>query len=486
MFEARFYNFSKRENSTARPDITAGLVFNFTLKDRAALNSPDFRVDLGGADVVPTYNYCYVAAWDRYYFINDWTADHNLWIAHCSVDVLATYKDVILASTQFVSYSSVSGSAWLADTRVPVLKDVTVGQASAALPIFISTGIYILSCIGKTGSCLYALDLGNLKRLIASISDGGDEFAQQAEDRARNIMQGGANPLSAEDLVGFATLATQNDLLGNAYGNAPSCLRSCIYVPFSSSPFAAGPGEAINLGNFVTQVTGVPVNATPATGSVSVGIPWHFSDWRRGYCEQVYLYLPLVGMVGVSSDNLTHAESITVNYSYTCTDGVVAYQIVSGGEIIGSYGGSCAINYPLGVNQQASAGQVMQSVIQGITQTVSAGITGNVVGAAAGAVGTAYSAISTALSSHPSCVGGIGGGAGSGLSRAVTCYTVAHSTVIEPAAMAATMGVPTMQPLQLSSCSGYCQCANAHVSAEASLEELSQISALLNSGFFIE
>lgn len=486
MFEARFYNFSKRENSTARPDLTAGLVFNFTLKDRAALNSPDFRVDLGGADVVPFYNYCYVAEWDRYYFIKDWTADHNLWIAHCSVDVLATYKDVILASTQFVSYSSVSGSAWLADTRVPVLKDVTVGQASAALPIFISTGIYILSCIGKTGSCLYALDLGNLKRLIASISDGGDEFAQQAETRAQQFLQGGTNPLSAEDMLGFATLATQNDLLGNAYGNAPSCLRSCIYVPFSSSPFAAGSGETINLGNYVTGVTGVPVNATPATGSITVSIPWHFSDWRRGYCEQVYLYLPLVGMVGVSSDNLTHTDTITVNYAYTCTDGVVAYQIVAGGEVIGSYGGSCAINYPLGVNQQASAGQVMQSVIQGLTQTVSAGITGNVVGAVAGAAGTAYSAISTALSSHPSCVGGIGGGAGSGLSRSVICYTVAHNTVIEPSDMAATMGIPTMKPLQLSSCSGYCQCANAHVSAEASLEELSQISALLNSGFFIE
>lgn len=486
MFEARFYNFSKRENSTARPDLTAGLVFNFTLKDRAALNSPDFRVDLGGADVVPFYNYCYVAEWDRYYFINDWTADHNLWIAHCSVDVLATYKDVILASTQFVSYSSVSGSPWLADTRVPVLKDVTVGQASAALPIFISTGIYILSCIGKTGSCLYALDLGNLKRLIASISDGGDEFAQQAETRAQQFLQGGTNPLSAEDMLGFATLATQNDLLGNAYGNAPSCLRSCIYVPFSSSPFAAGSGETINLGNYVTGVTGVPVNATPATGSITVSIPWHFSDWRRGYCEQVYLYLPLVGMVGVSSDNLTHTDTITVNYAYTCTDGVVAYQIVAGGEVIGSYGGSCAINYPLGVNQQASAGQVMQSVIQGLTQTVSAGITGNVVGAVAGAAGTAYSAISTALSSHPSCVGGIGGGAGSGLSRSVICYTVAHNTVIEPSDMAATMGIPTMKPLQLSSCSGYCQCANAHVAAEASLEELSQISALLNSGFFIE
>ena len=473
--------FSKRQNSTKQPDTTGWEELEVTLKGGTSIENPTLTLKH------EFFTYNYVVFRDRYYFVDDIVALRNdLYEVSLSLDILATYKSEILATTQFVSYSSVSGSPWLADTRVPVLKDVTVGQASAALPIFISTGIYILSCIGKTGSCLYALDLGNLKRLIASISDGGDEFAQQAETRAQQFLQGGTNPLSAEDMLGFATLATQNDLLGNAYGNAPSCLRSCIYVPFSSSPFAAGPGETINLGNYITGVTGVPVNATPATGSITVEIPWHFSDWRRGYCEQVYLYLPLVGMVSVSSDNLTHTDTITVNYAYTCTDGVVAYQIISGGEVIGSYGGSCAINYPLGVNQQASAGQVMQSVIQGLTQTVSAGITGNVVGAVAGAAGTAYSAISTALTSHPSCVGGIGGGAGSGLSRSVICYTVAHNTVIDPADMAATMGVPTMKPLALSSCSGYCQCANAHVALSAPVPEINAVDAWLNSGFYIE
>lgn len=492
-FEVKFFKFAKRENSTARPDLSGGLTVNCVLKDDCSLNNPDLLIEFthatqGGPDpnAWPDYNYCYVVPWGKYFFVSDWTNEGVLWRARCAIDALASYKDEILASTQFVSYSSVSGGAWLPDTRIPVMRDCVVGSASAALPIFISTGIYILSCIGKVGSCLYALGLSNLKALISSISGSTDSFANEAETRASQFLQGGAAPLSAEDMLGFATLATQNDLLGNAYGNAPNCLRSCIYVPFSSSPFAAGGGEPIWLGNYNTNVTGVPVNATPATGSVSVSIPWHYSDWRRGYCEQVYLYLPLVGMVSVSSDNLTHADAITVNYSYTCTDGVVAYQIVSGGEIVGSYGGSCAINYPLGVNQQASAGQVMQSVIQGISQTVSAGITGNVVGAVTGAVGGAYSAISTALTSHPSSVGGIGGGAGSGLSRDVTCYTVAHSTVVSPAEMTATMGRPTMRPVQLSNCSGYCQCANAHVSAVASLEELSMITGLLNSGFYIE
>lgn len=471
-------NFSKRQNSTKQPDTTGWEEFEATLKGGTSIESPTFTLRHS------FFNYNYVVFRDRFYFVDDIVALRNdLYEVSLSLDILATYKNEILQSTQFVSYSNVSGGAWLADTRIPVLKSTVVGSSSVALPFFLSGGWYILSCIGKVGSCLYALQLVKLKELIASISAGNDDFQQLATDRVNNYF-GGHPPRTAEEaLYALAQVSTQNDILGKAYGNAPSCLRSCLYVPFVVP--AVG-GEEIWLGNYNTQVTGVVISAEPVTGSISVSIPWHFSDWRRGYCEQVYLYLPLVGMVSVSSDNLTHTSSITINYSYTVTDGTVAYQIIAGGEIIGSYGGSCAINYPLGVNQQASAGQVTQAIMQGVAQTVSAGITGNVAGAVAGIASTAYNALDTALTSHPSCVGGIGGGAGSGLSHSVTCYTVAHDTVISPSEMSATMGIPTMKPLQLSSCSGYCQCANAHVALSAPVPEINAVDAWLNSGFYIE
>lgn len=470
--------FSKRQNSTKQPDTTGWEELEVTLKGGTSIENPTLTLKH------EFFTYNYVVFRDRYYFVDDIIALRNdLYEVSLSLDILATYKDEILATTQFVSYSSVSGGAWLADTRIPVLKSTVVGSASTALPFFLSGGWYILSCIGKVGSCLYALSLNNLKALIASISGGTDDFEQAAINRVDNYFGGQAPATAEEALYALAQVTTQNDILGKAYGNAPSCLRSCLYVPFVVNSQG---GETIWLGNYNTGVTGVVISAAPVTGSVSVSIPWHFSDWRRGYCEQVYLYLPLVGMVSVSSDNLTHTDSITINYSYTSTDGTVAYQVIAGGEIIGSYGGSCAINYPLGVNQQASAGQVTQAIMQGVAQTVSAGITGNVVGAVAGIAATAYNALDTALTSHPSCVGGIGGGAGSGLSHSVTCYTVAHDTVIDPADMAATMGVPTMKPLALSSCSGYCQCANAHVALSAPVPEINAVDAWLNSGFYIE
>lgn len=472
-------NFSKRQNSTKQPDTTNWEELEVTLKGGTSIEQPTLTLKHN------FFNYNYVVFRDRYYFVDDIVALRNdLYEVSLSLDILATYKSEILATTQFVSYSSVSGGAWLADTRIPVLKSTVVGSASTALSFFLNEGYYILSCIGKVGSCLYALSLTNLKALIASIAGGNDDFEQDAINRVDNYFGGQAPATAEEALYALAQVTTQNDILGKAYGNAPSCLRSCVYVPFVVP--VAGGEPSIYLGNYSTGVPGVVVSAKPVTGSVSVSIPWHFSDWRRGYCEQVYLYLPLVGMVSVSSDNLTHTDSITINYSYTVTDGTVAYQVVAGGEIIGSYGGSCAINYPLGVNQQASAGQVTQSIMQGVAQTVSAGITGNVVGAVAGIAATAYNALDTALTSHPSCVGGIGGGAGSGLSRSVTCYTVAHDTVINPSDMAATMGVPTMKPVLLSNCSGYCQCANAHVELSAPLPEINAVDAWLNSGFYIE
>lgn len=483
MFDVYLFKYAKKENSTARPALETGRLLKCTLKDTCSLNRPDFLIDFDDMNAWPDFSYIYVPVWGKYFFVRDWVNEKPLWRASCEIDVLASYRSEILASTQYVSYSSVQGNAWLADTRIPVLKSTTVGSSSVALPFFLQGGWYILSCIGKTGSCLYALSLANLKALINSIAGGTDDFEQAAINRVDTYFGGQAPATAEEALYALAQVTTQNDILGKAYGNAPSCLRSCLFVPFVVQSQG---GETIYLGNFNTGVTGVIVSAAPVTGSVSVSIPWHFSDWRRGYCEQVYLYLPLVGMVAVSSDNLTHTSTITVNYSYTCTDGTVAYQIVAGGEIIGSYGGSCAINYPLGVNQQASAGQVTQAITQGMTQAVSAGIVGNIPGAIAGVAATAYNAMDVALTSHPSCVGGIGGGAGSGLSHSVTCYTVAHNTIIEPSAMRDTMGVPTMMPLQLSQCSGYCQCANAHVAANASLEELSAITVHLNSGFYIE
>lgn len=477
-----FGKVSKRKNSTLQPTLSTS--YDVLFKSPTSLDRPTFTINADSFD----YNYAKMD--DRYYFVTDIVSRNNdLWEVSCELDALATFKSEILASTQYVCYSSVSGGTWLADTRIPVLKSTTATKNATPVSVLSSIGCYILSVVGKDSAATYMFNTdANIKAIINKISDWESDGIQ---DILNEI-----DPTDTDTLLESLSKVTVNTgFIGNAYSQAPSCIRSCIYVPFDYALAPSQGNENIYLANFDTEVSGYRLSSRPVTGTTSVAIPWHFSDWRRGYCEDVYLYLPLVGMVGLSADSLTNVSAITVKWSATYTDGCIAYEVLAGNEIIGTYGGNCSVNYPIGINQQASAGEIANAFINGLEKTVSAGINSSispvstsmaVAGMGVEAVIGAYNVQNVASSSNASCIGGIGGGAGAGLDLTIACYTVAHNTVVNPSDMAATMGYPTMKPLTLSSCSGYCQCANAHVSAAAEGPYLNMIDAYLNGGFYIE
>lgn len=474
---------NKRRNSTLQPTLSTS--FDVLLKTPTSLHTPTFTINASAFD----FNYL---KWDdRYYFVTDVVArNNNLWDVSAVIDVLATYKTDILASTQYVSYSSEQGNAWLADTRIPVLRSTLASKNTTPTGVLSRIGCYVLSVVGKSSAATYVFqDDSTIKGII-------DQIATWESQGISNI----ESMIDATDtdtlLESIAKVLTNTGFVGNAYSNAPSCIRSCVWLPFdyARAPIT-GQDNPIYLGNFPTDKNGQRISSRPLYDSVLIAIPWHFSDWRRGYCEDVYLYLPLVGMVSISADSITNVSSLTIDWSVTYTDGCISYEVKAGNEIIGTYGGNCSANYPIGINQQASAGEIAQAFIGGLEKTISAGVNSSispvsaatsVAGMAAEATIGAYNVQNVASSSHPSCVGGIGGGAGVGLDLNIACYTVAHNTIVEPADMVATMGRPTMKPLQLSTLTGFCQCANAHVSAAAEASELDAIDSYLNSGFYIE
>lgn len=493
-----FGSFSKRRNSTKRP-VSLSDQRTVKLKEATSVDAPTFILTGNNFD----HNY---AKWDdRYYFIVDIRSIHNNMIeVDCVLDPLATYKADILASTQYVAYSSVLGDQWLADTRLPVLKSVNTSKSTAAIStLFNASGFYVLTVVGKDGCNTFAVDLATLEKLLDKINDWSDDLIDDILAGNYPWSQGQSavtydfsSPEAATE--SFAKMNMLTGFAGNAYESAPSCIRSCIWVPFFATPFV-DTGKDLYLGQFNADINPRPfvIKGEPVSGSISINIPWHFSDWRRSYCEDVYLYLPLVGMVSLSADNLAQSSSLTIKYSATATDGCVCYQVVSGNQIIGSYGGQCSANYPIGISQQASAGAIAQTAFEGLHKTVNAGFSAasslNPVGIVAGAadagmtaIEAGYNTMNVAMSRNNSCIGGVGGGAGAGLDLNVTCYTVAHDTIISPSDMQQTMGLPTMKPLQLSSCTGYCQCINAHVEAPAMAAELDAIDSMLNSGFYIE
>lgn len=489
---ASFYKFSKRKNSTKQPTGT-GTQYSVDLKSGTSFISPTLLLNISGK---PDYNY--LSFEGRYYFITDIVSvRQDLWEISAGVDVLATYKTEILASTQFVAYSSQSGSTWLADTRIPLLKNATVSQAASTMNfLFTAGGFYVLAAVGEGGCEVYCTDRSNINAMIQDLSTWTNDL-RTAITAALPHTTPADEKQATENLY---TVMMETGIVGNAYLDAPNCIRSCIWVPFFISSFADGGGTTIKLGAYDTGATAYKCKTSPVTNSASVSIPWQHSDWRRATCEEVYLYLPLVGLVNVPSDEIINESSISVEWSATATDGCIAYRVTAGNQVIGTYGANASVNFPIGISQQASAGEIVQTAFAGVQKTVSngisavgSGLSGNVGGAIGSgvmagfdAIDTAYKTIDIAMTRHNSCIGGIGGGAGVGLSLDLKCFTVSHNTVITPSTMQTTMGLPTMKPIALSTLTGYCECANAHVEAGATGPELNAIDAMINSGFFIE
>lgn len=479
-----FGKVSKRKNSTLQPSLTTS--FDVLFKTPTSLDRPTFTLSADSFD----YNYAKMD--DRYYFVTDIVSRNNdLWEVTCELDPLATFKSEILASTQFVSYSSVKSSDWLMDSRIPILSQGVAHKTRIINPVLSRSGNYVLSVNGANGCSLYKVSLSDLQSLISEVSTWKNDLLNDFLDNLTS--PGGDIVVATENMYKVIARA---GAVGNAYSDAPSNIRSCIWVPFSDSAFnVTQAGKSIYLGQFDTTVTADEIASTPYTDSFTFSIPWTYSDWRRAKCEDLYLYLPMVGLTSIDSENITSNDSMTIRYSLTPTDGAIAYEIECGNQIIGSYGASCSANYPIGISQQSSAGELINSVLSGAEKAVNMAINSSIspvsTGAAIAGTGlnvlqTSYDFANTQYTRHNTTIGGIGGGVGAGLDLYATLFDVVHAPLIEPSQMVATMGYPTMKPLTLSSCSGYCQCANAHVSAAAESEYLNMIDAYLNSGFYIE
>ena len=494
-----FAKVAKRRNSTLQATFSTS--YDCVLKAPTSLDRPTFLISAASFD----YNLAKYG--DRYYFIDDIVSVRNgQFEVSCILDVLATYKTEILASTQYVAYSSLSGGTWLVDTRLPLTKDATVDSKTTTLNfLFNDTGFYVLSAVGENGCKTYGLDKASLEQLLQNVTTWKNNDVSSIESLIGLPPSGTDETTAINAMIAYMQnlqrAAIQTGFLGNAFADAPNCIRSCIWVPFFSTFFVTGGGGAtIHLGAYDTGVPAWDCKVTPESRTASVQIPWQYNDWRRAVCEEVYLYLPLVGMVSIPSDEIVRESAINVEWSATATDGCIAYRLTAGSQVIGTYGANCSVNVPIGISQQASAGEITQSVLNGVTSVASGGISavaaaasGNVVGAVANAARAglsagqgAYDTLNVMNTRHNSCIGGLGGGAGVGLDLNLTCFTVAHPTVINPSDMQATMGVPTMKPVLLSSLSGYCECVNAHVEAAAQVQELDAIDSYLNSGFYIE
>lgn len=124
-----FYkDFQKKLNSTKLPVSSADdITLTVELKNVTNLFTPTLVI---GADVFTDglgnivnpmrYNYCYIADFERYFFVKSWSWVLGRWECALEVDVLASFKTEIGESSLYVlrAYSKFNGN--IVDTKYPV------------------------------------------------------------------------------------------------------------------------------------------------------------------------------------------------------------------------------------------------------------------------------------------------------------------------------------------------------------------------------
>lgn len=150
--EIIFYYHRKKVNSTALP--IQGIFKNCSIKDVSSLINPYIEI-AENLSVAPPWNYCYIPAYNRYYWIIEWTWERGFWSAELSVDVLASYRETIFNSTLYVVRSASNYDGNIIDKIYPTKIDNELIRVPLAQPwsvdVIPTNGTFVIGVIAPGG-----------------------------------------------------------------------------------------------------------------------------------------------------------------------------------------------------------------------------------------------------------------------------------------------------------------------------------------------
>lgn len=469
-FQAQFFNFSKEENSTARPT-GAGATFNCRLLDNCSVMNPVLSLNVGISSF-PDYNYCYIPSFRRYYWITDISFNASLLIVYLSVDVLATYKDTIGNETLYITRSAYDKDGYIADSFYPLSTEATIEQVTDYSPYWwtiapaISSGVYIVGILGR-------IDSGQTAGGITYLCLGPSQFRQFTEE------------LFKDDLSYYT---------GGGLGISDS-LAKMIFQPYE----------------YIASVTWLP--AEPTATSVNAN-GWHVGWWtysqavkilspaatlhfeasysladhpkaatRGKYCNvapytQRILRLPRVGAITLDSSVMANITQITIALDVDPITGAGVYEIYGGGLLLDRISAQIGVNVHLSSTGDISFGDMIETgnkLATGVATAASGG--SNIISGTA----SVFSAVDV-LSPHISMLSSQGGYLGLQGAAVPRLYNVFRNIVDDDNTR---HGRPLCKLGKPSAYPGFLQILDGSISLSgATAEEHSRVKGYLESGFY--
>lgn len=462
-------NFLKKHNSMKRPSTEVGIIVNCTLKGECSVMNPVF--ELGSA----SYGLVEYVKWENnYYFVTDITMGiNNYVIIHCTLDVLATWKEQILTNTAFVAYSSSNYDTHIIDRRIAMSTKTSVNRQSATNP-FDAIGCILLTTISQVyGIATFAITTDAYHSLL-------------------------------EEVLGNASIIQD---LKEMFGGVNQSIISCINVPVSRTSFPDAESKTVWLGSYETSISGYMTEGY-WSNSRKINIPWIYDDFRR--CSEytsVQLSLPYVGVVSINTDSIINETYINVLMTMSCQVGSLIYTIRAGSDdrIIATYTATFGKQLPVATSQidvqgvLRGAGQIIEGasgVGYGLSRSNIDKVSKNPLAAMAnsmnvykGSSGMIDGAINTAmaLNTHSfSCFGGMGGNYGNLAIPYFNLAVTSKNTVTEPSSITESNGRPCFKELPLSTLTGYVETIGFAFDTNAIAPVRNLINEMMDSGVYIE
>ena len=492
------YSFTKRENSTKRPT-SGGTNYSCILIDETSLMAPTFKLEIGSNPIAK--NYCYVADFDRYYFISDITSNQGFWYISCIEDVLASYRGTIGSSSHYVLRAASEYDENITDAMYPAKAKMGGSfNLSGSILSWSSNHSYILGITGYS-------------QQIKTAQTGSVTYYQMNDSALYNFIY-----YLMHDITQWCDIQAQgydDPGVQEALINPIQYVVSCIALPIGMQSDWSD-ANRIDFGYYTWNLSGpaqtdpvpktkiVPRGAT-FTEHQTITIPKHPQQSTRGKylnCSPFSDYMFHCGPFGdipLDPAALVDSESIYYEICYDCCQGAGRLTVSPYGTALNPIINILNTSYAqVGVPIQLSQAIInpylaTMTNIQDMTaaestalSTAPAMVTGfNASGVADLGAQKAKIVYDATVSKYPTAVNSGSNGSMLSFVDYYKCYLSYHYyTVVDE--NLAELGRPLYQIKQINTLSGYILCQGADAAITGTQEEAQKINAYMNSGFFYE
>lgn len=483
-----FYNIKKMINSTAAPAAGDGVMdVSCNVRDGCGILNPVLELLLPQSLTnIALINYAYIAAFNRYYWVDEAKYINRKWVFSMHVDVLGTYKAAIGAASRFVYRAQSEVDPMIIDDAVyrKCLTKTSITQTTTGLipPTNLENGTFIVGIVGRDDApgmvSYYALTANQMsvfRRYLLSIAS--DDSASDWETFGQKESEGETVDTTANISAGVI----------KSIVDPFKYIVSCLWLPING---ITGTDTTIKFGFWESTLHGLALGSDVVkviSRTIEAPARDDAATMPGMYCNcppfaKLELYYPPFESLEIPPSAAVFSGITTVLTIDLITGvGILQVYVDNGVNIV------CQSTAQLGVPFQIS--QINNDYMNAVdpsTWIAGGAALGQIIGSALGGANVIGGAPGSVLSASLSTVkiAGTSGGFGS-LNNATIAKLILRYTDISDADNN-NIGRPLCKVRTLNSLSGFIQCRPGRIACPGTETEKEEIEKYLEEGFFYE